>query len=64
LPKEVKDPKKFLEISEKASECRVKRSEDSVKLKLRTPSALYTLRVEPSEADRLLKSMKCKVVEL
>jgi hypothetical protein len=64
LPKEIKDPERFLEISEKANECRVKRLEDSVKLKLRTPSVLYTFRAEPSEADRLLKSVKCKVVEL
>lgn len=49
----------------KASEIRVVRSEDAVKLKLRTPELLYTYKTSSSEADDLLKSAKdLEVVEL
>jgi hypothetical protein len=50
-------------MSEKAVECRVKRSAEVVKLKLRTPRQLYTLKVEPEKATELLKQVKCEVVE-
>jgi len=36
MPKEIFDEEKFLEISEFAIHCRVKRVKDVVKLKLRT----------------------------
>jgi large subunit ribosomal protein L38e len=63
LPKEITDADEFVKISEKAVECRVKRSENTVKLKLRTPRQLYTLKVDPTKAAELLKQVKCEVIE-
>jgi hypothetical protein len=63
LPKEITDTEKFLKISETAVECRVKRLTDVVKLKLRTPRELYTLKVDPTKAAELLKQVKCEVIE-
>ncbi len=45
-------------------ECRVKRSLDVVKLKLRTPKRLYTLKVKVERADDVLRRLKCEVVEV
>ncbi len=63
MPKEIKDPKKFLELSQRALECRVKRYEGYVKLKLRLRRYLYTLKVRPEEAEELLKQIKCPIKE-
>jgi ferritin-like protein len=43
MPAQISDIEEFVRISERAEECRVKRLEDLVKLKLRTPSKLYTI---------------------
>jgi len=64
MPEEIFDPDEFVRLSENAEACRVKRLEDVVKLKLRTPRKLYTLKVEPAKADEILKRIKCKVVEV
>jgi ferritin-like protein len=63
MPKQINDVDKFLEMSEEAEECRVKRGKDQVKLKLRTRSYLYTLIVEPQKAEEILQQIKCHVVE-
>ena len=63
MPREIADSNEFVKMSEKALECRVKRSKDIVKLKLRTPRQLYTLKVDPEKATELLKQVKCEVVE-
>ena len=52
-----------MKMSEKAVECRVKRSQDVVKLKLRTPRELVTIKVDPAKAAELLKLVKCEIVE-
>ena len=36
MPKQIYDVEKFLEMTEDAEECRVKRSSENVKLKLRS----------------------------
>ena len=64
MPEEIFDVEKFVELSEKAVECRVKRLGDYVKLKLRTRRRLYTLKVKADEADDIIRRVKCKVVEL
>jgi hypothetical protein len=43
MPKEITNEETFLKMSESAIECRVRRSGESVKLKLRTPKTLYTM---------------------
>ena len=63
LPSEITDPEEFVRFSERASECRVKRLKDVVKLKLRTQKQLYTLRVDPDKAAELLKQVKCEIIE-
>ncbi|MHA2352013.1 MAG: 50S ribosomal protein L38e [Candidatus Thorarchaeota archaeon] len=63
MPKQIHDIDKFLELSEDAAECRVKRGKDQVKLKLRTRSYLYTIIIEPQKAEELLQQIKCQVVE-
>lgn len=64
MPKEIKDQKEFLEIAPLAIECRVKRSGDIVKIKLRTKKMLYTLKVDPKTADQLIKVVECPIIEL
>ncbi|MGB9023657.1 MAG: 50S ribosomal protein L38e [Candidatus Bathyarchaeia archaeon] len=57
------DVEEFIRISERADECRVKRLEDIVKLKLRTASKLYTIKLNADKAAEVLKQLKCEVVE-
>ena len=63
MPKQIYYVDKFLEMTEDAEECRVKRGKDQVKLKLRTKGYLYTLIVEPQKAEEILEQVKCQVVE-
>lgn len=64
MPVEVLDVEKFAQLSEKAEYCAVKRLKDVVKLKLRTTKMLYTLKVEPTQTDEVLKKLKCEVREV
>ena len=64
MPTEVTDLEKFVALSAKAKSCNVKRLKDVVKLKLRTPTQLYTLKVEPLKADELIKKLKCEIEEV
>ena len=63
MPSEVADTEEFVKLSERASECRVKRLKDIVKLKLRTPKQLYTIRLDPEKAAEVLKLVRCEVIE-
>ncbi len=63
MPKQIYDVEKFLEMSEDAEECRVKRASGQVKLKLRTKEYLYTIVVEPQKAEEIIQQVKCQVVE-
>ena len=63
MPAEVTDAQEFVRISERAVECRVKRLKEVVKLKLRTPSKLYTIKVDPEKAADMLKQIRCEVIE-
>jgi len=63
MPAEVSDIEEFVRISERAEECRVKRREDVVKLKLRTPRKLYTIKLDANQAADVLKRVKCEVIE-
>jgi DNA-binding Lrp family transcriptional regulator len=64
MPKEITDIEEFVRLSEMALACRVKRLEDVVKLKLRTPSLLYTIKLEAPQAEEVLKRIKCEVQEV
>jgi len=63
MPVEISDVEEFVRISERAEECRVKRLEDVVKLKLRTPSKLYTIKLDAERAAEVLRQVKCEVIE-
>lgn len=53
-----------MELAEKASECRIKRLGDVIKLKLRTTRHLYTIKLEHAEGEELLKKINCPKKEL
>jgi len=63
MPAEINDVEKFVAMSAKAKQCQVKRLKDTVKLKLRTPNRLYTLKIEPLRADEIIKRLQCKIQE-
>jgi len=63
VPTEIFDVDKFVKLSENAYSCNVKRLKDEVKLKLRTPRMLYTLKVNPTKADEIIKKLGCEVNE-
>jgi ferritin-like protein len=64
MPAEIFDQDRFVEISERAEYCAVKRLRDVVKLKLRTARRLYTLKVEPVKAEELIKKLQCEIREI
>jgi ferritin-like protein len=64
MPAEILDVEKFVAMSAQAKYCAVKRLKETVKLKLRTPSKLYTLKVEPLKAEEIIKKLKCEIQEL
>ena len=64
MPVEIFDKEKFLELSGKAEECRIKKNKDNTKLKLRTGKYLYTIKLEPDEADELLGKINCPKNEI
>ncbi|MEM1589372.1 MAG: 50S ribosomal protein L38e [Candidatus Bathyarchaeia archaeon] len=64
VPTEIFDIDKFVEISERAEYCAVKRLKDVVKLKLRTSKMLYTLKVDPSKAEEVIKKLRCEIREI
>ncbi len=64
MPSEISDVEKFVAMSAHAKYCSVKRLKEAVKLKLRTPSRLYTLKVAPLKADEIIKKLKCEIREI
>ena len=64
MPSEIFDSEKFVEISGRAEYCAVKRLKDVVKLKLRTPKRLYTLKIEPAKAEEVIKRLQCEIREI
>ena len=64
MPLEVFDFEKFIGLSEKARYCSVKNLSNSVKFKIHTSKRLYTLQVNPTQKDEILKKLKCEVREV
>jgi len=64
MPREIFDEEKFIELSEFAVHCRVKRLKEVVKMKLRTKKILYTFKTDPTTAERLLRNITCDIIEL
>ena len=64
LPSEIFDTEHFVAMSQRAQFCAVKRLKDVVKLKLRTPNKLYTIRIEPLKAEEIIKKLQCEIREI
>ncbi len=65
MPKEIFDPDKFMELAEDATECRIKRLKDVIKLKLRTKKYLYTLKIKDREvAEEIVRRLRVPIVEV
>ncbi len=64
MPEEIFDVDKFVEIAEKAEYCNIKRLNREVKLKLKTPNKLYTLKINPTKAEEAIKKLSCEIREL
>ena len=64
MPEEIANVDKFVEISGRAEYCNIKRLKDIVKLKLRTPKKLYTLKVAPANAEEVIKKLQCEIREI
>jgi hypothetical protein len=64
MPTEIFDAEKFVQISERADYCAIKRLEKTVKLKLQTSKRLYTLKVKPLEAEEIIKKLSCEIREV
>ena len=64
MPREIFDEEKFIELSEFAVHCRVKRLKEVVKMKLRTKKILYTFKTDPTTAEMLIRNITCDIIEL
>ena len=64
MPIELKSEEEFLDLSKRAQSCRVKRSGDVVKLKLRTKKSLYVFKTTPEKANILTKRLDIDIIEL
>ena len=64
MPAEITDTEKFVELSELAVYCAIKRLPKTVKLKLRTPKLLYTLKIDPTKAEEIIKKLRCEIREI
>jgi hypothetical protein len=58
MPKELHDAEQFEKLLSKGIELRVVRGNKSVKLKLRTPEYLYTLKTTEETAEDIIKGAK------
>jgi hypothetical protein len=65
MPREISEneTEQFIELSKEAAECRIKRTGEVVKLKLRTGRYLYTMKLRPATAEEIVKKLGCPVIE-
>lgn len=64
MPRELKSKEEFEKVLEGAVEVRVKKDGEQAKVKLRTPTGLFTFKTTSAEADELTKGLKIEVTEL
>ena len=64
MPREITDIEEFIQLSNKAMECRVRRSGKLVKLKLRTGKGLYTIKLDSNKAEQVLEGLNCEITEI
>lgn len=64
MPLQVRTKEEVEAMIEKATEIRVVKGKgESVKVKLRTPKALYTYVTSAAEADELTKGLKTPIID-
>ncbi|HUT82047.1 MAG TPA: hypothetical protein VMZ29_12675 [Candidatus Bathyarchaeia archaeon] len=63
MPEEIKDLSKLDAIINQATECRVKRIGDIVKMKFRTKHKLYTIKVSVNEAEAIRARISVPIVD-
>ncbi len=63
MPEEIKDLSKLDAIIDQATECRVKRIGDKVKMKFRTKHKLYTIKVSVNEAEAIRARISVPIVD-
>ena len=64
MPEEILDTAKFIQVSKHTAYCNIKRLKRTVKLKLRTPRKLYTLKIDPTKAEEVIKKLQCEIREI
>lgn len=64
MPKEVLNIEEFRKVMPYASECRVVRSGETVKVKLRLKRLLYVYKTNAKDVDELLKEIKTDIIEI
>ncbi len=64
MPKEVLDVEEFRKVIPHATECRVVRSGETVKVKLRLKRLLYVYKTNTKDVDELLKEIKTDIIEI
>ncbi len=64
MPEEIFDVDKFVAASNRADYCTIKRLRKTVKLKVRTSSKLYTIKVDPTKAEEIIKKLGCEIREV
>ena len=64
MPVEIFDQEKFIELSDIAIEFKIKKNKDNTKLKLRTLKYLYTIKLDPTSADELIKKLSCPTINI
>lgn len=64
MPKEIFNTEEFQKLSEKATECMIKKQGEITKLKLKTNKYLYTIKLESKAAESLLTKINCPKTEV
>jgi hypothetical protein len=64
MPREITDAEEFIRLSEEALYCTVKRLRKTVKLKLRMPRRLLTMKTDPGRAEETIKKLQCEIREV
>lgn len=64
MPKEIFDKDEFQKLSEKATECLIKKQGETTKLKLKTTKTLYTIKLDSKSAEELIAKINCPKNEI
>ncbi|MFW9992911.1 MAG: hypothetical protein ACFFD4_12785 [Candidatus Odinarchaeota archaeon] len=66
MPEEIFSDEEFKAILPRAQKCLIYRPREGekVKVKLRTRKKLYTYKVSPTEAEKLLRGLKIPLIEI